>query len=89
MDNLNASSDGSLLAGLHPKSLDALAHLSGSQPYAPSRIVRFEPDDLDSMTTVYEDTGEQIPAAAGAVQWQDHMLIGPVVAESFLHCRGL
>ncbi len=89
VDNLAVSADGRLLAGLHPKSLDALAHLSGSQPYAPSRIVRFETDDLDTVTTVYEDTGEQIPAAAGAVQWQDHMLIGPVVAERFLHCRGL
>jgi arylesterase/paraoxonase len=79
--------DGRVLAAVHPKALDALAHLSGDAPIAPSRIVQLDPGRQGEGTIVYEDPGEELSAAAVGARLGDRLLIGPVRADHFLDCR--
>ena len=83
VDNISVVENGDLIAALHPKAFAALAHLAGSSPHAPSRVVRVSDDRV---STVYEDTGEQIAAAAVGAIWGNQLLIGPVRDDHFLRC---
>lgn len=85
VDNLTFLEDG-ILAAVHPRAFDALAHLNGSSPTAPSRIVRFKVNG-GAPEIVFEDPGDRIAAAAVAASWGDQLLIGPVKADRFLRCK--
>ncbi len=85
VDNLTITTEG-ILAALHPKAFEALAHLSGSSPTAPSRVVRFQPDRDSPVTTLLEDPGPLLSAAAVAATWRNQLLVGPVRDSHFLRC---
>jgi len=88
-DNIDLMADGRLMVGLHPKALDAAAHLSDATKRAPSRVITLDPraDADPARTIVYDDPGTELSASATGACWRDHLLIGAVREPFFLHCR--
>lgn len=86
-DNIDIAEDGSLTVGLHPKSLDALAHLSGRAVTAPSRVVRIIPGAEPVIEVIYDDPGEALSAASVAPVIGTRMLIGAIRDDHLLDCE--
>ncbi len=88
-DNIDRRADGSLVVALHPKALDAVAHLGDPAKRAPTRIVHLDPRSPkgDAIRILYDDPGTEISAGATGVWWNDRLLIGPVREPFFLDCR--
>jgi arylesterase/paraoxonase len=88
-DNIEVMDDGRLMVGIHPKALDAAAHLGDPTRPAPTRIVTLDPEAVGDaeIEIVYDDPGSEISAGATGVRWRDRLLIGPVREPFFLDCR--
>ncbi|MCP5185164.1 MAG: SMP-30/gluconolactonase/LRE family protein [Pseudomonadales bacterium] len=86
-DNIDIAPDGLLAVALHPRSLDAMAHMANPARPAPSRIVSLQPDLRAAPEVLYEDDGGEISAASVGARYGDRLLIGAVRAGHFLDCQ--
>ncbi len=86
-DNLSWDRDGNLLIGAIPGLFRLALYRSGYAETSPSLILKLNPGQPSSRTTVFEDQGGFLSAATVAVQYENLMLIGSVQDDHIAVCR--
>lgn len=84
-DNIDIAEDGSLWTGAHSKLFDYLRYVQKKQPYAPSQVVRIDPQSDKHETVLYTEDGE-LSASSAAATFAGRLIVGSVFEGAILNC---
>ncbi len=86
-DNLTRAYDGSIIAAVHPSLIRMGLHRKLDIGKAPSRVVRFDPDN-DRIDILFDDPkGDLFTAATVGIETKNALILGSVTDEGLLLCR--
>ncbi len=85
-DNLEWSADGRILVASHPKALDFLIHTFDASSKAPS-VAHVVDLSTGQAEVIYADDGMELSGSSVAARYKEHLLIGSVFEEKYVHCR--
>lgn len=89
VDNIEMDNNGDLWIGAHPMLLAFTRHARHSKNLSPSQVVRIFKGSTGGFDweEVYLDDGKPLSGCSAAAVYGNHLLIGAVFADHFLHCR--
>ena len=87
-DNLTVSSDGGIVAAVHPSLMAIGLNRRLGVGKAASRIVKIDPE-TGAVEILFNDPhGELFSAATVAAEWNGGLILGSVTDEGLLFCKG-
>ena len=86
VDNIELDKEGNLWIGSHPKLLTFTRHAKNSDIFSPSQVFKVSLGDNNRVDEVYLNDGGKLSGSSVAAVWENNLLIGPVLADHFLHC---
>ena len=87
IDNIELDDDGSLWIGSHPKALAFTRHAKNEKKLSPSQVIKVTLDNEDNqIEEIYLNDGKLLSGSSVAAVFNNHLLIGAVFDERFLHC---
>lgn len=86
-DNLTLTSNGDIIAAVHPSLIRLALNRKLGRGDAPSRIVRIEPA-TGAVETLFDDNGALFSAATVAVETDAGLVVGSVTDSGLLVCEG-
>ena len=87
-DNLSWTADGRLLTAVHPNLFRLALAFAGVVDRAPSDVVAIDPDGGAVETLFRDPSGRLVSAATAAVEAEGRLLIGSVLDDALVLCRG-
>ena len=87
VDNIELDKEGNLWIGSHPKLLTFTRHAKNSEIFSPSQVFKVSLGDENQVEEVYLNDGGELSGSSVAANWENNLLIGPVLEDHFLHCR--
>ena len=88
VDNIELDNQGNLWIASHPQMLAFSRHMSNEDKLSPSQVIKISINDSNDVSEeVYLNDGNLLSGSSGAAIYKNHLLIGSVFEEHFLHCR--
>lgn len=85
LDNIEIDIDGDLWIGSHPKLFDFVKHAKNIDKLSPSQVFKISINDY-SVSEIYLNDGQALSGSSVAAFHNNHLLIGAVFENKFLHC---
>ena len=85
MDNIEIDNEGNLWVGSHPKLFDFVRHAKNIDNLSSSQVFKISIND-DSVSEIYLNNGKTLSGSSVAAFNNNHLLIGAVFENKFLHC---
>ena len=85
LDNIEIDKEGNLWVGSHPKLFDFVRHAKNIDNLSSSQVFRVSIKDY-SVSEIYLNNGQSLSGSSVAAFNNNHLLIGAVFENKFLHC---
>lgn len=88
-DNLSVDPAGRVWIAAHARTLALVRNFANADSPAPTQALRFDPAAKKDarLQQIYMNSGEEISAGAGAVVYQNWLLMGSITDRKLLRCR--
>jgi arylesterase / paraoxonase len=89
IDNIEIDMEGNLWIGSHPQMLAFSRHAKDENNRSPSQVLKVTQDSNNNYVfdEIYLNNGESLSGSSVSAIYKNHLLIGAVFTDHFLHCK--